>query len=160
LLALSHALSFRSTLFPPVQPTGEEIFPVGNISARRIVARNCIICKVPLKVSLSQHTFLATYMYFSETKRRSFVRSFVRGRTTIIRNCAIHTITQHMRHVTHAYCTLTMEYITHMHTRTHTPTVTLKRYHNPERYLTPQLSANPCFQVRKSWACHKTRMSR
>lgn len=67
-----HASSFRSTLFLPVRPTDEEIFPVGNISARRIITRNCIICKVPLKVSLSQHTFLATFL----RNKAPFVRSF------------------------------------------------------------------------------------
>lgn len=50
---------------------GEEIFPVGNISARRIAARNCIICKVPLKMSLPQHTFLATFL----RDKAPFVRS-------------------------------------------------------------------------------------
>lgn len=67
-----HAFSFRSTLFPPVQQTGKEIFPVGNISSRHITARNCIICKFLWKCR-SRNTHFS--QHFSETKR-SFVRSF------------------------------------------------------------------------------------
>lgn len=116
-----HALSFRSTLFPSVRSTGEEIFPVGNISARRIAARNCIICKVPLKVSLSQHTFLATFL----RNKAAFVRSFIRSRThhhySQLRHSHDYTVyaTRGTRICTFTYGCKT-DYITHMHT--HTPT--------------------------------------
>lgn len=91
----------------------EEIFPVGNISARRIAARNCIICKVPLKMSLPTH------ISRNISQRQSAVRSFedtpLLFATMSFTRLHGTTDTWH----THTYLN-GHEYVTHMHMHMYT----------------------------------------
>lgn len=68
-----------------------EIFP------RRVSQRGIALSVKFLWKCRSRNTHFS--QHFSETKRRSFVR----GRTTIIRNYVIHTITRYKRHVAYAH---------------------------------------------------------